>query len=166
MNRRGLLQRAAVTIPFLSGMWSSLLGPRRGLGAVRSHSRVRPGDPAWPPKPAGTGSAGTSRAARQGALAARRLYGRADEHGLRVFKDSKNPYYLGDEIGLTQSLGWVDAWTSSPSVYAVAAGTTEDIVAAVNFAREHNLRVVVKGGGHSYQGTSSAPDSLLIWTRK
>jgi hypothetical protein len=38
-------------------------------------------------------------------------------------------------------------------------------VAAVNFARENNLRLVVKGGGHSYQGTSNAPDSLLIWTR-
>ena len=39
------------------------------------------------------------------------------------------------------------------------------MVAAVNFARENRLRLVVKGGGHSYQGTSSAPDSLLIWTR-
>ncbi len=29
----------------------------------------------------------------------------------------------------------------------------------------HNLRLVVKGGGHSYQGTSNAPDSLLVWTR-
>jgi FAD/FMN-containing dehydrogenase len=84
----------------------------------------------------------------------------------QVFKDLKNPYYLGDEIGLTQSLGWVAAWTSRPSVYAVAARTTSDVVAAVNFAREHNLRVVVKGGGHSYQGTSNAADSLLIWTRK
>jgi FAD/FMN-containing dehydrogenase len=44
----------------------------------------------------------------------------------------------------------------------VAAGTTEDVVAAVNFARAHQLRVVVKGGGHSYQGTSNAPDSLLF----
>jgi len=25
---------------------------------------------------------------------------------------------------------------------------------------------VVKGGGHSYQGTSNAADSLLIWTRQ
>ena len=25
---------------------------------------------------------------------------------------------------------------------------------------------VVKGGGHSYQGTSNAPDSLLVWTRE
>ena len=83
-----------------------------------------------------------------------------------VFKKLKNPYYLGDEVGLTQTLGWVDAWTSRPSAYAVAAQTTKDVVAAVNFARENDLRLVVKGGGHSYQGTSSAPDSLLIWTRR
>src|SRR6202040_1761536 len=61
--------------------------------------------------------------------------------------------------------GWVDAWISAPSVYAVAAETTDDVVAAVNFARVNNLRLVVKGGGHSYQGTSNAPDSLLVWTR-
>jgi FAD/FMN-containing dehydrogenase len=84
----------------------------------------------------------------------------------QIFKELKNPYYLGDEIGLTQSLGWVNAWTSRPSIYAVAAETTDDVVAAVNFARENNLRLVVKGGGHSYQGTSNAADSLLIWTRK
>jgi FAD/FMN-containing dehydrogenase len=39
------------------------------------------------------------------------------------------------------------------------------VAAAVNFAREHRVRLVVKGGGHSYLGTSNAPDSLLIWTR-
>ena len=40
-----------------------------------------------------------------------------------------------------------------------------DVAAAVDFARESHLRLVVKGGGHSYQGTSNAPDSLLVWTR-
>ena len=50
-------------------------------------------------------------------------------------------------------------------MYAVAARNAQDIAAAVNFARENDLRLVVKGGGHSYQGTSNAPDSLLIWTR-
>src|SRR5438874_13121080 len=29
----------------------------------------------------------------------------------------------------------------------------------------NNLWLVVKGGGHSYQGTSNAGDSLLVWTR-
>jgi hypothetical protein len=82
-----------------------------------------------------------------------------------LFADLKNPYYIGDSPGVTQTLGWVDAWTTRPSVYAVAARNANDIAAAVNFARNNNLRLVVKGGGHSYQGTSNAADSLLIWTR-
>jgi len=76
-----------------------------------------------------------------------------------------NPYYIGDQAGLTQTLGWVDAWVSKPSVYAVAARNADHIAAAVNFARENDLRLVVKGGGHSYQGTSNSADSLLVWTR-
>ena len=104
----------------------------------------------------------SSRCARRSPTASAVAPTRACE---QVFKELKNPYYLGDEVGLTQSLGWVEAWTSEPSVYAVAAKTTQDVVAAVNFARTNNLRLVVKGGGHSYQGTSNAADSLLIWTR-
>ncbi|MFZ0213832.1 MAG: FAD-binding oxidoreductase [Candidatus Acidiferrales bacterium] len=77
----------------------------------------------------------------------------------------KNPYYIGDQPGLTQTLGWVDAWFTKPSVYAVAAKNAEHVAAAINFARENDLRLVVKGGGHSYQGTSNAADSLLVWTR-
>jgi len=87
----------------------------------------------------------------------------AAARSLRV--NLKNPYYIGDHPGLTQTLGWLDAWASKPSAYAVAARNAQDIIAAVNFARQHKLRLVVKGGGHSYQGTSNAPDSLLIWTR-
>jgi len=83
----------------------------------------------------------------------------------RLLEDLKNPCYIGDQPGLTQTLGWVDAWATQPSVYAVAARSAQDIAAAVNFARENQLRLVVKGGGHSFQGTSNAPDSLLIWTR-
>ena len=83
-----------------------------------------------------------------------------------LFRGLKNPWYIGDNVALTQTSGWVDAWTSTPSAYAVAARNTADVAAAVNFARTHRLRLAVKGGGHSYQGTSNAPDSLLVWTRK
>jgi len=83
-----------------------------------------------------------------------------------LFNNIHNPYYIGDQPGLTQTLGWVDAWVSKPSVYAVAASNADHIAAAVNFARENDLRLVVKGGGHSYQGTSNAADSLLVWTRR
>ncbi|MES2149378.1 MAG: FAD-binding oxidoreductase [Pseudomonadota bacterium] len=83
-----------------------------------------------------------------------------------AFSALKDPYYIRDEPALTQSMGWAGAWTSSPSAYALACAGTQDVVAAVNFARLHKLRLVVKGGGHSYQGTSNAPDSLLVWTRQ
>jgi FAD/FMN-containing dehydrogenase len=145
-----------------------MLAPAWGQEPTRPRSRVRPSDPAWPSE------ASWARLSREvgGRLVRVQspLTACIDAPSslvcAHVFKEFKNPYYIGDEIGLTQSLGWVDAWTSRPSVYAVAAQTTGDIVAAVNFARENSLRLVVKGGGHSYQGTSNAVDSLLIWTRK
>ena len=83
-----------------------------------------------------------------------------------LFAALKNPYYLGDEPALTQTLGWTDAWTSQPSLMAVAAESAADIAAAVDVARKHGLRLVVKGGGHSYFGNSNAADSLLVWTRR
>jgi hypothetical protein len=76
-----------------------------------------------------------------------------------------NPFYIGEQAGLTQNSGWLDAWQSSPSAYVVAAESAADVAAAIAFARRHNVRLVVKGGGHSYLGTSNAPGSLLIWTR-
>jgi FAD/FMN-containing dehydrogenase len=76
-----------------------------------------------------------------------------------------NQIWLGDQPGLTQISGWIDGWVSAPSTYVVKAKTAQDVSAAVKFAQAHNLRLVVKGGGHSYVGGSSAPDSLLVWTR-
>ncbi len=83
-----------------------------------------------------------------------------------LFESLKNPYRLGDEPGLTQTLGWVDAWVSRPSDYAIAAETAADVAAAIRFAQTHGLRLVVKGGGHSYFGNSNAARSLLLWTRR
>ncbi len=82
-----------------------------------------------------------------------------------LYRHLSNPFYIRDQPGLTQTLGWLEAWTTSPSVYAVAARNAHDVASAVTFARENRLRLAIKGGGHSYQGTSNAPDSLLIWTR-
>jgi FAD/FMN-containing dehydrogenase len=168
MNRRRFLQAAATALSFLSTLWSWVLAPTRAAGTARSMSRVRPGDPAWPSE------ADWDRLRRdvEGRLfkvqspLAPCLEVPSSPNCAQILKELKNPYYLGDEVGLTQTLGWIGGWTSRPSAYAVAAQTTNDVVAAVNFARENNLRLVVKGGGHSYQGTSNAADSLLIWTRR
>ena len=96
----------------------------------------------------------------QGAIAAHRLPGGARERPVRTgLHGPEEPVLPGDEVGLTQTLGWVDAWSSQPSAYAVAARTTADVVAAVNFARENNLRLVVKGGGTA---TRAHPTPLTL----
>ncbi len=84
---------------------------------------------------------------------------------LRIREDLKNPYWISDQPASTQTSGWLDAWTPATSAYAIKARGAADVCAGIAFARRHNLRIVVKGTGHSYLGTSNAPDSLLIWTR-
>ncbi len=161
MNRRQILEIVA-TFPFVG---RALVG--MSAAATPSPARVRPGESGWPSELSwnqlGREVGGRLIEVRSPLAACVDAPSGADCQ--RVFKELKNPYYLGDEVGLTQSLGWVGAWTSRPSVYAVAAESAADVVAAVNFARRNNLRLVVKGGAHSYQGTSNAADSLLIWTR-
>ncbi|WIM11360.1 FAD-binding oxidoreductase [Enhydrobacter sp.] len=165
MNRRHLLHAAGM-LPFASFAGA---GPIRSAHADTStFHRVRPTDAAWPKeeswaklKQAVDGQLIEVHSPLTDCMGNGR---QPDCTGL--FKKLKNPYYIGDEPALTQTLGWVDGWMSQPSVYAVAARKTADVVAAVDFAREHKLRLVVKGGGHSYLGTSNSADSLLIWTRR
>jgi len=167
MDRRTLLKRLAA-LPLAPSLWSLLnLPAQAGAAAKPSGRRVRPSDAAWP----STASweklkqqVGGRLLAVQSPLAACQASSNSASCQT-LFKDLDNPFYIGDQPGLTQSLGWIDAWTSKPSIYAVAASNAEDIAAGVNFARDNRLRLVVKGGGHSYQGTSNAPDSLLVWTR-
>lgn len=167
MNRRQLLQSVA-SAALVAGFF---VGPPASLGAETlsaPRSRVRPGDSKWPSKKKWEQlklQVGDRLIKVKSPLDA--CVGQVSSGSCEALFDKlKNPYFLGDEPALTQTLGWVGGWTSKPSVYAVAAENTVDVVAAVNFAREHNLRLVVKGGGHSYQGASCAPDSLLIWTRR
>jgi FAD binding domain len=165
MNRRKLLKGVA------AGILQSLSWPfgwRISLPQPRSVARrVRPSDPSWP----GEAAWEKLKAAVGGNLIeVPSLFSPCETEPdgascLAARRNMRNPFYLGDQPSGTQVSGWFDAWTPAPSVYAVAARSTDNVVAAVNFARENILRLVVKGGGHSYQGTSNSPDSLLIWTR-
>ncbi len=151
MKRRQLLQgglavTAAATFP---------PSPASAAGA----SRVRPGGPDWPAE-ADWSRLKEAVGGRLAPVALPRL------DTPQAQKLLANPFWIADQVGLTQTSGWLDAWRSAPSVYAVEAESAADVAAAVNFARTRHLRLAVKGRGHSYLGTSNAPDSLLIWTRR
>ncbi len=162
-NRRALLKAAGslMLVPVLS---------RRLLAdaAVNTNiRRVRPSDAAWPSQAAWrrlNEEVGGNLFPVHFPLDVLKAAPESPAAGL-LMKELRNPYWIADEPGLTQTLGWVDAWATKPSVYAVAARNARDIAAAVNFARDNGLRLVVKGRGHSYLGASNAPDSLMIWTR-
>jgi FAD/FMN-containing dehydrogenase len=165
MRRRSFLRALAGSLFSILTLKNGLVAAvRRGL-RVR---RVRPSDAAWP---AAAQWEKLKEAVGGRLIKVRSLFGECelDQKGaacLEAIQNVHNPYYIGDQPGGTQLSGWLDAWQPATSPYAIVANNAGDIVAGVNFARENNLRLVVKGGGHSYQGTSNAPDSLLIWTRK
>jgi FAD/FMN-containing dehydrogenase len=160
MHRRKLLKSVAA-LPLLA------LAPPLIAAAPAPARRVRPGDPAWP-------NAADWRALDEAVggalLEVRALFSACQSDGgsvgcRDVLANIENPFYIGDQPAGTQVSGWLDAWAPAPSAYAVKARNSADVAAAINFARQRQLRLAVKGGGHSYQGTSSAPDSLLIWLR-
>ena len=163
MNRRQFLTGCA-TVPLFPAV-SPLPWP--ACAAEPPIRRARPSDPAWPSEQAWKQ---LSEAVNGGLAKVQTPLSACGEQAdatacSELFRELKNPYYIRDQVGVSQTLGWVDGWTFRPSAYAVAARKTSDVVAAVNFARDHNLRLVIRGAGHSYLGTSNAADSLMIWTR-
>lgn len=160
MNRRRLLALGA------SAAGLTLL-PRLTLSARAStvFRRRRPSDKNWPSRAAWARlnrEGGGSLIAVESPLEVCKASDTACDE---LFSNLKNPFWIGEQPGITQTLGWVGAWKTETSPYAAAPSDANGVAAAVNFARDNDLRLVVKGGGHSYLGTSNAPDSLLIWTR-
>jgi FAD/FMN-containing dehydrogenase len=158
MLRRSLL-RGATALAFV---------PRAGWTATSvAPRRVRPGDPGWPDAQAweSLNSAVGGRLIEPKPLLETCIADQQSDACKNTLKAMFNPFFLGDQVSGTQVSGWYNAWAPAISARAVAARDAADVQAAVNFARTHKLRLVVKGGGHSYQGTSNAPDSLLVWTR-
>ena len=154
MNKRNFL-KAAATLPLLPVLYSAGLSSAWGESPTRPamllRRRVRPGDPHWPSQAAwseldhAVGGRLLKLESPFAGCSATPVGAACNE----ALAHMHNAFYVGDQPALTQSSGWADAWVSRPSAYAVAARNASDVVAAVNFARTHHLRLVVKGGGHS-----------------
>ncbi|WEY37730.1 hypothetical protein [Paraburkholderia sp. SUR17] len=111
--------------------------------------RIRPGDPAWPEAEEWRA---LSRAVGGNLLRPTTIWQTCAEAPhtpacLARLEEARNPIALGDDPGGTQISGWLDGWTPRASAYAVAARSTADVVASIDFVRRHYLRLVVKGGG-------------------
>ena len=65
--------------------------------------------------------------------------------------------YLNTTLGISCGQG------SVPPV-GVDARSERDVQAAVNFAKQYNLKLALKNTGHDYLGRSTARGGFLIWT--
>ncbi len=149
-TRRGLLSSLAAA-PLLAA-WAG------SAGAAIPAARVRPGMPGWP-----TDAAWAELKDAVGGRLEPVVPPSLDKASAEV--DFANQFWLRDQPAYTQLSGWVGAWEAAPSAYVVKAQSAADVSAAAKFAAARRLRLVVRGGGHSYLGGSNAPDSLLIWLR-
>lgn len=146
----------------------ALIFPITVFSAPSAICRCQPNQSCWPnsQKWAGFAKQLTGKLVQPQSPLASCQKNRTDEDCSAALNNVKNPFYLESTPGGTQTQRWEHAWHAQASEYAVEAENTADIVAAINFARTHNLRLVIKGTGHDYLGRSSAPKSLLIWTHK
>ncbi|CAG9982543.1 unnamed protein product [Clonostachys byssicola] len=49
--------------------------------------------------------------------------------------------------------------------YAIRAGSAKDIASGIKFARDRNVRLVIRNTGHDFLGKSIGRGGLAIWTR-
>src|SRR5258707_11661826 len=98
------------------------------------------------------------------------LSGLKNTKGMMVGKDRIKPFqttFRGEVIQPTD-FGYERArkiWNASidkhPGMIARCAGVA-DVVAAVNFARENQLLVAVRGGGHNVSGRALCDGGILV----
>jgi hypothetical protein len=122
---------------FLKAIGTAALLPilPRGLSAATTTQKLirrRPADASWPSKSAWkrlNDAVGGNLVPVDFPLSVLK----SDRDGAaakELLANLKNPYHINEQAGLTQSLGWIDAWKTSPSVYAVAARNANHVAAA------------------------------------
>ena len=128
MIRRYLL-KAAACLPLMGAAARAQTAPFK---------RVRPGEPGWPPaarwQELNAKVGGQLTAVRSPLEACKGADKAACD---TVFKQFKNPYFIRDNVALTQTTGWAEAWASAPSADAIDARHAADVAAAADARRCH-----------------------------
>jgi FAD/FMN-containing dehydrogenase len=74
----------------------------------------------------------------------------------------RGPLLLADDPGYEEARHIWNALVEKRPGAILKCGGTADVVAAVNFARENNILVAVRGGGHNVGGRALCDDGLVI----
>lgn len=166
MRRRDVLK---------AGMGAALAAAAGPVSAVSALARtvdpltlrVRPSDAAWPKPDAWKALADSLEGGIEPFVRPVDVVMKAHGGALTgaAQAEIRNPFVIQDHSGGTQSAGWLDGWVAEPSAQVIVPKTAQDVSKAIRFARKHRLRLVIKGGAHSYLGQSNAADSVLLWTR-
>jgi FAD/FMN-containing dehydrogenase len=94
---------------------------------------------------------------------------RIDPTGARcraVLSLHHNPFAVEEHPAGFHTTGWHGAFGDSTPQYVVAAESSDDVAAVVDFAHANGLQIAIKGTGHDYLGRSRARGELLIWTHR
>jgi len=74
----------------------------------------------------------------------------------------RGPCLTADDDGYDERrLIWNGSADKRPAIIAQCVGAA-DVIDAVNFARNHDLRVAVRGGGHNVAGNAMCDDGIVI----
>lgn len=86
-----------------------------------------------------------------------------DDETLQTFiAGQRGPTLLADDDGYEEArVIWNGSIDKRPAIIAQCVGAA-DVIDAVNFAREHDLRVAVRGGGHNVAGNAMNDDGIVI----
>src|SRR5271166_1956295 len=85
------------------------------------------------------------------------------ESAIQMFKDSlRGQSLLPGDPGYDAARAIPNAMIDRRPAVIVRCAGAADVVATVRFAREHNLLVAVRGGGHSVAGKSVCEGGLMV----
>lgn len=88
--------------------------------------------------------------------------GIAPETSARLRQQVRGAVLLPDDAGYDEARAlWNAMHDKRPAVIVRATGVA-DVIAAVRFARENDLLLAIKGGGHSLPGFSCCDDGLML----
>ncbi len=74
----------------------------------------------------------------------------------------KGPVIAPGDVGYDESRSVWNAMIDRRPALVVRCLGTADVIACVQFAREHHLLLCIKGGGHNIAGLAAADDALML----